>query len=388
MHGTFWMFYSIISSFCSVYLLAKGYENAEIGVILASGNILAACMQPFLADFADRTEKMSLSSIIRLMSIILLLLTTGLFVFKEKSFLLSLIFILLLGLHTSLQPLINSLAFRISAAGYHINYGIARSIGSLGYSLICVSLGILTEKAGKDTIPISGELSIILFVLSIIFICISCRKNDVKAPDTGSSPETGSINLIRFIKRNRLFIVLNLGVAGLFFSNSILCNYTIQIVEGVGGDSSNMGLILAVTGLFEIPTLIFFDRLKMSFRCQTMMKIGAVGFTAKIAVIWLAGSVNVILFAQLFQLIAFGLFYPAMIHFINDTMSPGEAVKGQSVFSMTITAATIIASLSGGLILNTFDPKMLTFIAFLATAAGACIVCLLADRIRKRPSKT
>ena len=39
-----------------------------------------------------------------------------------------------------------------------------------------------------------------------------------------------------------------------------------------------------------------------------MLKVGAAGFTVKIVVCHLASSVGMILFAQVFQLVAFGLF--------------------------------------------------------------------------------
>ena len=41
-HGTYWMYFGVVGSFASAFLLAKGYSNAEIGLILAVGNILAA----------------------------------------------------------------------------------------------------------------------------------------------------------------------------------------------------------------------------------------------------------------------------------------------------------------------------------------------------------
>ena len=64
-------------------------------------------------------------------------------------------------------------------------------------------------------------------------------------------------------------------------------------------------------------------------------------------------------------------------------MSPGEAVRGQALFTTMITVTTIFSSLLGGWILDVSGAKMLTFIATLATAAGAVIVFCVVDRIRK-----
>lgn len=55
-HGTYWMYYGVAGSFASAFLLARGYSNAEIGIILAVGNILAVFLQPLIADLADRSK--------------------------------------------------------------------------------------------------------------------------------------------------------------------------------------------------------------------------------------------------------------------------------------------------------------------------------------------
>ena len=52
-NGGYWMVYGVVCSFSSVFLLGKGYSNADIGIILAVGSVAAVFMQPLLADMAD-----------------------------------------------------------------------------------------------------------------------------------------------------------------------------------------------------------------------------------------------------------------------------------------------------------------------------------------------
>lgn len=78
-----------------------------------------------------------------------------------------------------------------------------------------------------------------------------------------------------------------------------------------------------------------------------------------------------------------GLFLPAMVHFIDEVMERGEAVKGQAVFTMMITLTTIFSSLAGGAILDISGAKMLTFVSSVITAAGALVIFAAVDRIRK-----
>lgn len=414
-HANYWMIYGIVSSFASVFLLGRGYRNTEIGVILAAANVVAVVLQPLIADLADRSRKISLAGIMQIMTVMMMLMTVGMFTLQRKSLALSLAFVLLIAWHTVIQPLLHSLNFKLEESGAHINFGVARSTGSLAYSVLMAVLGTLVEKHGIEVLPISGEIIMAMMLLSLILTKVQFdktkalndaqaagghlrgedqRKEEKEAKKNGATEERNEaepmpaedyeeISLRTFIRRNGMFLFANIGVLGLFFSNSVMNNYLMQIVADVGGDSADMGRILSVMAFLEIPTMVFFDRLRKRFSCQTMLKVGAVGFTVKIVVCHLASSVGMILFAQIFQLVAFGLFLPAMVHFIDEVMERGEAVKGQAVFTMMITLTTIFSSLAGGAILDISGAKMLTFVSSVITALGALVIFAAVDRIRK-----
>ena len=87
--------------------------------------------------------------------------------------------------------------------------------------------------------------------------------------------------------------------------------------------------------------------------------------------------------AHLLQLVSFALFLPAMVHFIDEIMSKGEAVKGQALYTMMITVTTIFSSLVGGAILDFSGAKMLTLVATVATAIGAVIIIATVDKVKR-----
>ena len=385
--GTYWMLYGIFSSFASVFLLARGYSNAEIGVILAAANVAAVVLQPLAADLADRSVKVSLIGLTQGMTVMMMVMTIGLFAFQKKSLALAVIFVLLVAWHTILQPLINSLNFRLQECGVHINFGMARSLGSLTYSILMAILGTVVENHGTQVLPLTGEVIMVMLLLSLFLTRRQYKKARRLNLEKGTvrektEAEEEAIDLAGFVRRNRVFFIVNIGVIGLYFSNSILNNYMMQIVSGVGGDSGDMGRILSLMAFLEIPTMFCFDALRKRFSCQLMLKAAAVGFTVKIALCWLAESVAMIFAAQIFQLVSFALFLPAMVHFIDEIMSRGEAVKGQALFTMMTTVTTVFSSLAGGLLLDISGAKMLTLVSTLVTAAGAAVVILSVDRVK------
>lgn len=420
-HANYWMIYGIVSSFASVFLLGRGYRNTEIGIILAAANVVAVVLQPLIADLADRSKRLSLAGIMQIMTVMMMLMTVGLFTLQRKSLALSVVFVLLIAWHTVIQPLLHSLNFKLEESGAHINFGIARSTGSLAYSVLMAVLGTLVEQHGIEVLPVGGEVIMAMMLLSLILTKVQFDKtkaqNDAQAArillkeegirqeekeekaekektekrkekkeekkEAELAADCQEISLRTFVRKNGMFLFVNIGVLGLFFSNSVMNNYLMQIVADVGGDSADMGRILSVMAFLEIPTMVFFDRLRKRFTCQTMLKVGAVGFTVKIVVCHLASSVGMILFAQIFQLTAFGLFLPAMVHFIDEVMERGEAVKGQAVFTMMITLTTIFSSIAGGAILDISGAKMLTLVSSVITALGALVIFASVDRIQK-----
>lgn len=414
-HGSYWMFYGVVSSFASVFLLAKGFSNWNIGVTLAVANVLAVILQPVIADIADRAKKLSVIGISEILTVMMMVVTVGMFICSGSMIALSIVFILLIAWHTVLQPLFNSLTFILEETGVHINFGIARSMGSLAYAALVAVLGTIVEKYGVMSLPITGEIILVMLLLSLILTKRSYDKGKARNSAKGVASEFAkvessdmpkaeehaegmqsahneeselceeeSINLVQFIKRNKFFFLVNLGVIGLYFSNSVLNNYMMQIVDVVGGTSEDMGRILSVMAFCEIPTMVCFDWLRKKFSCQLMLKVASVGFAVKIALCWLANSVTMIFMAQFVQLISFALFLPAMVHFIDEIMSKGEAVKGQALFTTMITITTVVSSLAGGAILDLSGAKMLTFVATVATTLGAVVIIATVDKVKKK----
>lgn len=403
--AAYWMFYGVANAFASAYLLPKGYTNAEIGIILAVGSVLAIFLQPIMADIADRSKKLSLLGVTQLSAGLLIVLEATLFAMAHKSLALWVVFVMIIAWLTALQPLFNSLAFHLEESGVHIHFGVCRGMGSLGFALLTAVLGTFVEMWGANILPAVGELTLAGLLVTIIIVkreFEGCVKMKAQARSVGVDTGAGGdaevplplpldsvdkqeeINLWRFIHDNKLFLILNIGVIGLYFSNAVLNNFMLQIVNAVGGTSEDMGRVLAVMAFMEMPALFFFDKVKVRFSCQTLLKVAAVGFTLRVALIFLAKSMTVIYLAHIFQTLGFALFLPAMVVFIGDVMRHGEAVKGQAFFTAMTTVAAMISSVLGGIMLDVRDAHFMLLVSTLVTAAGALVIIIVVGKIRKQ----
>lgn len=391
-HGFYWMSYGAISSFASVFLLACGYSNTDIGIMGAASNVAAVILQPLMADVADRSRRFSLVSVSSIATVALMVLCFGTLVMQQKSAALTVIFVFLMGGNISIQPLVNSLCYKLQECGVSINFGVGRSIGSLAYSILVMFLGTLAEEKGIFVLPLTAEITMALTLASLALVTWQFRK--AKAMQTGDS-ESGAaeilqgdaegeedINLVQFVKRNKIFMVLMLGVLGIYFSNGVLNTFMLQVIQPLGGDSEDMGRIFSVMAFLEIPTMLFFEQINRKFSCQTLMKVAGIGYVAKTALIWRASSVHMVLAAQFIQPFAFALLLPAIVKLIGISMSKGEAVKGQALFTTVTTIAYIVCSLVGGVILDLWGAGILMTIATVFTAVGAVVILMTVDRIK------
>lgn len=398
-HATYWMAYAVITSFASAFLLDRGYSNSEIGLILAVGSVVAVFLQPFMADIADRSKKVSLIGITQIVTVVIALLMLMCFVMRRASIALSIVFVMMVAWHTALQPLFNSLAFKLEESGHKINFGVTRAMGSLAYSILCSFLGTLAEKFGTQILPLTGEIVLIMLLITLWLIkghfkkaCALraegsgalSREPAIEIEEAETIARTEDINLIQFIRKNKLFLVVNVGVAGIFFSNAIFNNFMFQMVENVGGNGEDMGRIFSLMAFLEIPPMFLFGKIHSKISCKSILKFGAVCFTLKILCAYLAKNVTMMYVAQFFQLGSFGIFLPAMVSFIDEIMDKGEAVKGQALYTIVTTVASIFASLLGGFILDVSGAKVMLFISTVITAAGAALFICVIGRVKNK----
>ena len=382
--GFYWMYFAVIISFASVFLLDRGYSNSQIGFILAFANILAVLIQPILADIADRSKKLSLVSVLGVMGAGLIIGTGSLYFMDYKSMLLTSVFVLTGALQISLQPLINSIAFHFSKAGSYINFGATRSVGSVAYAFISSILGFLVLRFGTRTIPLTGVVVIMLLMTALFLTDKLFKKNlTLHIPDQSldDSKEDVTITLLQFMKRNKIFVVLTFGIMLVFFQNAVINNFLIQILRNIGGDSSQMGRLFSFMALLEMPGLFFFSKLRTKFRSQTMLKISSIAFIGKVFFTYLAPSVGFVYLAFLFQLISFPLFLSSAVHLADEVMEKGEAVKGQSLVTGMMTLSGVFASLLGGAVLDIGGPSQLLLISTGLAVVGTFSIFLTVNKV-------
>ena len=382
--ATFWMLYSTAGIFVSVFMLDKGYTNSTIGLVIALGSVLAIFLETGVANITDKIQKITNITVMKCLIAVMYVLVIAILLIGEKSLALTIAYIALIVGHTTMHPFVNALSFYLSEGGYNVSYGLGRSMGSLAGGTLAFVMGYLVSWFSPNMIMYMGLVNLTIMTVAV-FITEKHYKqitqNGVVAVQQAEE-EVEAISLGEFVQRNKLFMIMSLGIVLLFFGNVIVENFTIQIVENIGGNTEQMGFVIFLLSKFEMPAMLGFNKLKEKFSYVFLLRVAAVFFSLKIIMMFLANNMFMIYLAQLNQVLGYGLLFPALVSFIDHIMDQREAVRGQAVFTVALTVGNVIGSVLGGIILDAFSVTTLLGISSILSVIGSLIIMALINRIK------
>lgn len=381
--SSYWISQCAINSFAAVYLQAKNFENTQIGFILSFAAILSLLLQPLVASFADKSKKVTLRHMLLVLMFTVFGLGLLLYFLPDSFLLITVIYILINAVEYTVNPLFNSLAMEYMNQGVPMNYGLARGMGSITFAVMSFLLGSLVDRFGADII-------LPVFLICYIFVILSTFLFREKLPefapeqkelmgyteeaDQGEVKEAS--NILTFFLNHKLFLVMLCGVAMIFYSHVLINTYLINIIENVGGASADMGISLSISAALELPTMALFIYIVRKIKGTKLIKISAFFFVVKCLITLLAPNVTMVYFSMCFQLIAFALFTPASIYYVNDLIEKENRVKGQSMLGVAnIAVAGTLANLTGGRLLDAYGVSAMLIVGTIVTAVGFLLIC-------------
>lgn len=376
--GSYWASYCCVVTFSSVYLLSRGFSNVQIGTLISVSGLLSAVLQPVVSKLADGLRRMSLRQFSALLVVLFLLggvalpflpgrvPQTGLYAF-------------LLIIVQIIMPLTSALGMACIDAGTPLNFGVARSAGSILYGVVSSLCGRLVLQFGENSIPAALTVLNVILLLSILAFRFA-PQGEKPAPKEEQTGKQGGV----FVAKYYGVLPLLFGVVCLFISHNILNIYTFQIVQPLGGDSEAMGDLLFVQSLLELPVMFLFSWMLTKKDSRFWVWLSGTGFFFHALGMWVAPNMGVAYLVQIFEMTGYALYTLAAIYFVNESVAETERVQGQAWFAMAITLGNVLASFVGGLLLDYAGVPAL--LAFATLTGGTGMVLLLA--LLRRGSRT
>ena len=364
-----------VYSFATVFLLSRGFSNSMVGIVLTTSSGLSLFVQPVIAAYADRS-RFSLRAITAVLLAATSFLSFILLIMPPWIIPTAVVYIPIMVLFGPQITLITSLAMEHVNNGVPVNFSLARGVASFTFAILSFVMGFLVDDFGAGVVMlINTGLGLVAILL------VSTFKKPEILNKKNRKEEGKAAGLLEFALQNKRFLAVIGSVSIIFISNVLLSLYTIQIIENVGGDSSDMGIAIAIAAVVELPAMALFPLLfKRLKRAGLILKVSSAFFVIKIALTLIAPNVFWIMLAQSLQFFTFGLFLPASVYYVNQMTRKEDEVKGQALMSMSMGIGSMLGSLIGGFILDTSGGVSLMLFSGTIISLAGFILLLFIDR--------
>lgn len=340
----------ITTAYMTYFLTEKGLTDYSAGIVIAASFLASTILSPLFGRIADKSNFLKPKTIIILFMIIQVIVSIILMTINNKYTIAVSYFFLALNINIVI-PIAYAITFKYKNYNIEINFGVARGFGSLFYGLTSFALGYLSDMYSCDVIPIA---SIILSVATLIisFRLLPVEKifelKEIKKPHLHFSCKS----IMGFIKKYPYFLSILVGITFLMTFHTIISMYMIRIVEKVGCNTNDLGLVIGIAAISEIPIMFLYARLRKHFKDTTLLIVSGFSFVIKAGLLCVAQDIILIYIAQLFQMTSYGLMANARVYFASEVVEKKDMVTGQTLTCVCDTISSILGSYIGGFLIT------------------------------------
>lgn len=369
------MGYVSMSAFSSLYLLDIGLSNGAVGTLLAIASMVSVLLQPPVGALIDKNPKISTKKVLLAIAVIVLALGVVLIILNGQNLQLTTglygVSIMLLMLA---QPFLNALGMDAINYGYPIQFGLGRSMGSMGYALGSAAFGRISVMAGPKSVPVA-------FAIAFAVMCILLVIYPVKKPETAEiKAREKTENPFLFLGKYKRFAVMLLGLILVYLSHVLINTFSLQIIVTKNGNSSNMGTAAAIAAICELITMLLFPFYQKHFKLETMMRISCVFFVLKIFASFLVTNVALFYVIQATQMFGWGIMSMGIVYYVNNLVGEHDKAQGQAYAGMSYTIASVIGTFVGGNIIDKRGVDSMLLFGTALAVLGSVIVWLTISR--------
>ncbi len=373
--GRFWTFrYTLLNAayfvaFCTihalaaVYLLANGFNNTEVGVLLAIANILSAIAQPVFAGIIDKPGALTNRRFI-IISVLVIMAGSAILMITDKNKpIIFIVYIIIYMIQFAYQPVMTALCFEYQKAGCNIFYGLARGLGSASFAVTAFFIGGIVEDMG---VGILLTINIVAMVISAVIaytfkkpkVSVTKKESSTETADENStdsdelSQEKAHNNFFDFIKTYPAYAWFLLATICFFFAHNMINDFMIQIIRSLGGGETELGYANFLQAILELPVMALIGLVLKKITSNTLLIVSGAAFFVKTLILIFATNMAMMYFSQSFQFFAYAVFIPAAAYYVSSHMAELDQVKGQAFITSAITVGGVFSNLVSGWILD------------------------------------
>lgn len=347
----------------------KGLSVVEASMIMGAGMIIRS-FSTFLL-FPEATKRSSLSSFMRISSLLALLL--ALLYIPSDSFgaLMAITLIFSLVYPNILAAMESSGSVLMQKE--NIDYGKSRSFGSFGYIIAVLLIGVATYLWGDRSILWVLILGLILMsVTQFLPAPVSLRSQLHKSGENGKG-------IYKSLLTSGAFVTILLLTILLQGAHTSYYNYGYIYLKDVGVSAFYIGFILNIAVISEIVVFATADRLFSAAKVSSMFIIAAVGSTIRWLIIFLFPNAWMFVLSQVLHAVSFGVAHYAFIKYISLRLPDEQIPAAQGMYAaFAMSLSTALLTFAGGPLYE-YSPRI-AFLGMIACTIPALILVIMTRR--------
>lgn len=358
MDALYWAFYASFVGFISTYLLECGMSNSVLSIMLACfmlASFIGAFFWGSVCDRAKTNKNIFIPEFIASIVVSLLI-----FFIANKNIWISTILYPVFGfLSSSLGSNLDAWMLRTfhKDAG---TYGRARSIGSMGYAVTALFMGMLIKKFSFIMMPV-GVLFFSFLVLVIAFSITEVPFENVISHDNSSARP-----LELFKPGPFLFMIITVFFTGLAIAP--INNLKIVILQSVGGDVGILGLDSFLGVMVQAFFIFISGSLK---KIPVNLRLFLMAFTVLITMLLVGTAVNswMIILGTVFANVSYGIMLPTQREIVETNVPTNLKNTAHSLSDATFGSFSgILALMYSGFVMDRFGAKSVAILGCIIMA--------------------
>lgn len=344
--------------FLAVYFKSRGLTYIESGMAFSLSSLVSIVAQPFWGYITDRYLNKRL---VILINMIVCSVIIYLYIFANSFVPVMIGVFLLIFFQSSIMSISDAFCYEISDKMPQINYGQIRLVGSIGFAVLSLVLGVLVQQFG---ININFYIYSALFILAAIFL------SDIHIAGESNIKRPAASDILQVLKDYK-FILFVASVMILNITLGAHSSYIVSLIEATGGNVANLGIVWFAQAIAELPVFYLGTRLLKKFNVLNLYIAAVILYILRMFLSSISPSHYMVIGIQLMQGITYPLYLVAAMEYVNIIVPDKIRASGITLLSsLGFGLGALIGNFGGGYILQYRDPFFLYSIMTLICCAA------------------
>lgn len=368
-NGMFYYSWGTFACIISVYLAGIGCSATEISLITSAAPLFAMVSQPVCGMIADKLRSPKIVGIVCL----------GLCIISGMLFAYSHHFVFLFLFNGLTQGFLNgttALSDRL-ATGSPYPFGTIRVWGSVLYAVACQVAGVVYDD-------VSPTANYYIFAIAVGLTIIGfLQMQDVKPQEKQHQDHFTFKEMITSLFKNKafvMFVVIYILFQGPTSANSV---YMPLLIKELGGTTAMVGTTLFLSTMFELPAVLFSDRIMKHITYRHLMMFASLLSVIRFAWYATCPPPSMIMYMFFFQGLTSIVFILVAVRIIIDIVDERFVNSAYGISSMLAKgfSALIFQMLSGNII-DMISGQQAYLLVYLIYAVMLLIAAFLSFRFQ------